>query len=57
MSADEFTTEQVLEGISHALADNNMEAVVSLMHLLALKDPGAARAVMDAVEIARLVQR
>jgi len=57
MTAHEFTTEQILAGISHAIRERDFEVVPSLVKLLAAQDPRAAQGVLDAVSVARAVTR
>jgi len=51
MTAADFTADQIVEAITLALRDRNIEAVNGLMHLLAVKDPRRAREVLDTIEL------
>lgn len=51
----EFTSEQILDAIAQAIRDRELEVVPGLVQLLALQDPAAAQAVLDTVELARVV--
>ena len=46
----DYTPDEIMDAISAALKNGNLEATASLMHLLALVDPGAAQAIHDFVE-------
>lgn len=50
MNPDDYSTAQVYGAISAALQANDMPAVVDLLHLLAVKDPKGARAIVAMVE-------
>lgn len=55
----EFTSDQIMQGISAAIREHDFEAVVSLIKLLALQDPEQAELVyesMRAVLAARMVR-
>lgn len=45
----EWTDGQILAGISAALKAGDLDAVVNLLHLLALQAPDKAKAIYDAV--------
>jgi hypothetical protein len=50
------TPDQIVAGINQALADRELAIVPGLIRLLAVKDPHRAQAVLDAIEIARVVR-
>ena len=52
MSAD-YTPAQIMAGISSAMGENDMPAVVSLLKMLAAKDPDSAQAILDMIELTR----
>ncbi|NUS59172.1 MAG: hypothetical protein HOV66_30590 [Streptomycetaceae bacterium] len=52
-----YTDEQLLDGIHAALDERDMAAAAGLIRLLAVQNPGAAQAILDAVELARTVTR
>ena len=49
--SEDYTPDQIMDAISEALKYGNLEAAASLMHLLALVDPGAAKAIHDFVDL------
>lgn len=52
MSAPEFTSEQILEGIARAISERNFDAAIAMVRLLAVQDPAAAQAIADTVTLA-----
>jgi len=50
LEAYDWTAEQILAAIGMALDLRDMEAVASLLHRLALKDPKAAAAILAVIE-------
>jgi hypothetical protein len=52
MSAREFTSQQILDGIAQAISERNFDAAISLTRLLAVQDPDAAQSVVDVVTLA-----
>lgn len=55
MSERRYSPADIEIGIHLALEAEDMEAVAGLMHLLAAADPHRAQAVLDIVQIARLL--
>jgi len=51
--ATDYTPAQYLAAISEALRADDMEAVVGLMHGLAVVDPASARSILDVIELLR----
>jgi hypothetical protein len=49
----DFTTDEVLAAIHAALKARDMPAVVGLLHVLAVKDPAAAEAILAVIDLAR----
>lgn len=56
MSRTEFSDAQILGGISSALRAGDMEAVVDLLHLLAIQSPREARLIVDTIELLSIVE-
>lgn len=52
-SHDDYTPDEIMDAIAAALKDGNLEAAAAMMHLLALVDPGAAKAIHDFVDEVR----
>lgn len=48
----DYTAAQVETGVISALRAHDMESAVSLLHLLAVKDPKRAQMWLDAIELA-----
>lgn len=48
----EWTSEEIVSAIGLALKEGSMEAVVQLLHRLALVDPLAARVIHDTIKLA-----
>jgi DNA-binding transcriptional regulator YdaS (Cro superfamily) len=48
----EFTSEQILAGISQAIAERNFDAAIAMTKLLAVQDPHAAQSIVDVVTLA-----
>ena len=46
---DQFTTEQICDGLAVAIAAREFNIAVSLLKLLAVRDPAAAQQVLDAL--------
>ena len=57
MSANGCTSDQLLAGIHRALKARDFEGVAALLRILAVQDPHAAQAVLDALSIAQAVSR
>jgi hypothetical protein len=53
----EFTHEQIEAGMSKALAEGNMEAVVGMLHVLAVQAPERAQTILDWIEIGKLAKQ
>ena len=49
-TAQDYTSDDIMDAISEALKAGNLADAAALMHLLALKDPGAAEAIHDWVK-------
>ena len=49
----DYSVAQIEAGIDAALKDRNMEAVVGLLHLLAVKAPDRAQLHLDAIAVAK----
>jgi hypothetical protein len=45
----DWTPDQIMRGIAAALRECDFKAAVSLLHMLAVKDPESARKIHDAV--------
>lgn len=52
-TASDYTPAQIMTAISAALNEGDMPAVVSLLRLLAVKDPTSAQMILDAIEVTR----
>jgi hypothetical protein len=52
-----WTDEQLLDGIHAALDERDMAAAAGLIRLLAVQNPAAAQEILDAIELARTVNR
>ena len=50
-SITDLTAEQLMDVIASALHDGDMEAVASLLLLLAVKDPDSAQVIHDTVKV------
>lgn len=50
LEAIDWTAAQIMKAISMALELRDMEAVISLLHRLAVKDPEAAGAIVTAIK-------
>lgn len=50
LEARDWTAEQILTAIGLALKASDIEAVVALLHRLALKDPRQASAILAVIE-------
>lgn len=57
MTTHEFTSDQISETIAHAIRKRDFEVIPGLMRLLAVQDPTAAQAILDAVEVARVIAK
>jgi hypothetical protein len=53
----EFTDQQILDEIPHALAEGKMETVVSLIHLLALQSPDKAAEILEGIQLGFALRR
>jgi hypothetical protein len=51
LEATDWTSEQIVTAIGMALDELNMEAVVALLHRLALKDPSKAALILAMIEV------
>ena len=51
-TAESWTPAQIMEGITAALRDRDMEAVRILLTMLALQDPGQAQVIYDVIMLA-----
>jgi hypothetical protein len=47
----DYTVGQIMDAISAALRDGVLEAAVSLLHMLAVKDPESAQAIYDTIRM------
>lgn len=51
----DFTPDQIEGAIAEAIRDRDFPAVVSLLKLLAVRAPDRAQAVLDTIEMARVM--
>lgn len=51
MSDHEFTPDQIVDGITHAIREREFDVVPSLIKLLAVQDPRRAQAVLNSIEV------
>jgi len=54
---NDYTADQIIEGITKALQGHDVEAVPGLIRLLAIKDPHRAQKVMDTIELGIFIAR
>jgi hypothetical protein len=52
VQAGDYTAEQVIQAIYRALKARDMEAVATMMPLLAVKDPASAQLMLDVIDLA-----
>jgi hypothetical protein len=50
MTAIDISPAHILRAMHLAMQDSNMPAVVELLHMLAVRDPDAAQAILDLIE-------
>lgn len=50
-AASEFTDEQIINAIPHALSEGKMETVASLIQLLALQAPDKAAEILEGIQL------
>jgi len=51
LEGQQWTADEIIESINHALENREIHAIEGLMKLLAVRDPGAAQDVMDNLKI------
>lgn len=54
---DRYTDDQLVAGVSNALADGNIEAVEAIMLVLAGQNPTRAQEVFDTMQLGATVAR
>lgn len=50
-----FTPDQIVDGITQAIHDRELEVVPSLIKLLATQDPQRAQDVLDTIDLATVI--
>lgn len=57
MIAPEYSTDQITAAVFRAIHEGELEAAVSILHILAVRDPDRAQAFLDALDVAQAVTR
>lgn len=57
MTGHEFTPDQIVDAIVHALHEHDVKAVPGLIKLLALQDPRRAQDVLDTIKAGLAIAR
>jgi hypothetical protein len=52
---DQFTPDQIVDGITQAIREHQFGIVESLLKLLAVQDPGRAQDILDTIDLANII--